>query len=218
MKHTGRVKGYLSGYVPEIDCIMMNNEFSIVRKHPDMIKYIDSLQRKNAEALSFYPTQVFEREMLKKRLWLGILNGEPCGYLYMGALGNDVKVHQVCIQYDARRMLYGAVLVAAMEDYLKKSHSYSVTLRCGFDLQANIFWETLGYSCIDIVDGGIRRQRKINIWRKQLQPHLFEEKKLMPAEGKTNSSLWRQNKQLGISSAFHRGKQLEQYKKIITNA
>jgi len=38
------------------------DDFVIVKEHPSLIEYIDGLQRKNAEALSFYPKQVFERE------------------------------------------------------------------------------------------------------------------------------------------------------------
>ena len=37
-------------------------DFIIVKEHPKMLEFIDFLQRKNAEALSFYPKQVFERE------------------------------------------------------------------------------------------------------------------------------------------------------------
>ena len=90
-----------------------------------MITYIDMLQKKNAEALSFYPKQVFEREQLNGRLFLGMLNGDPAGYLYVGASGGDVRCHQVCIQYDARRKLYGAMLVVAMEQYAKDAYSNS---------------------------------------------------------------------------------------------
>ena len=37
------------------------NDFLIIQDHPDMLTYIDMLQKKNAEALSFYPKVVFER-------------------------------------------------------------------------------------------------------------------------------------------------------------
>ena len=89
-------------------------EFVVTTMHPDMLSYIDGLQKKNAEALSFYPTQAFEREIEKGRIYLGLLNGEPCGYIYRGALRGDVRCHQVCIQYDARRRLYGAQIVSCM--------------------------------------------------------------------------------------------------------
>ena len=177
-----------------------------------MILYIDSLQKKNAEQLSFYPKQVFEREQKNGRLYLGMLNGEPCGYIYVGASGGDVKCHQVCIEYDARRRMYGAMLVLALENYANASFSNSITLRCGFDLDANKFWKELGYNCIAIKDGGVRRMRKINIWRKYLQPQMFEPIWVEPAEGKTDASLWRKHKETGIITGFNRGKKLEEYR------
>src|SRR6185369_10647928 len=105
---------------------------------------------------------------------LGMLNGEPCGYLYVGAVGKDVKCHQVCIQYDARRRLYGAAIVAVMEHYANEGRAASVTLRCGFDLDANTFWGSLGYQCVAHHIGGVRRMRTINVWRKQLAAELFD--------------------------------------------
>jgi GNAT superfamily N-acetyltransferase len=188
------------------------NDFLIIQDHPDMLTYIDMLQKKNAEALSFYPKVVFEREKENGRLFLGLLNGEPCGYIYMGAGGGDVKCHQVCIEYDARRKLYGSMLTIAMEDYAKKHQSNSVTLRCGFDLDANKFWKENGYNVIKIVDGGIRRMRKINVWRKYLKPQLFEDVYLEPSVGKTNASIWRKHKETGIITGFSRGKQINDYR------
>jgi len=194
------------------------NDFIIIKEHPQLLTYIDSLQKKNAEQLSFYPKQVFEREQKNGRLYLGMLNGEPCGYIYVGAAGGDVKCHQVCIQYDARRKLYGAMLVMALENYANESLSNSITLRCGFDLEANKFWKELGYNCIAVKQGGVRRMRKINVWRKYLQPQLFETEWVEPAKGKTNSTIWRKHKETGIVTGFTRGKKLEEYRLKLINS
>jgi hypothetical protein len=197
----------------------MIDDLIIVQDHPNIIGYIDDLQRKNAEYLAFYPRQVFERERDKRRLFLALLNNEPCGYIYAGALGQDVKCHQVCIQYDARRKLYGACLVGAVENYALDGYAASITLRCGFDLEANNFWQSLGYNVIAIRDGGIRRMRKINIWRKQLSPELFLTEYLEPCAGKTDASVWRKNKSTGLVTQFVRGKSLLQYRaKCISKA
>ena len=110
----------------------------------------------------------------------------------------DVKCHQVCIEYDARRNLYGAALVSVMENYANEGNASSITLRCGFDLDANTFWKSLGYICIAHHRGGARRMRTINVWRKQLYPALFDSIELIPASGKTDASLWRKNKQKGL--------------------
>jgi GNAT superfamily N-acetyltransferase len=192
---------------------MSNPDFQIVKVHPHLISFVDGLQRKNAEALSFYPKCVFERESENGRIFLGMLNGEPCGYLYVGAQGADVKCHQVCIEYDARRRLYGAALVAAMEEYAEGA--CTLTLRCGFDLDANTFWAEMGYQCIGVQDGGIRRMRKINVWRKAMQIELFADASVVPAVGKTDASVWRKNKQTGLVTQFIRGKRMRDYRALI---
>lgn len=186
-------------------------DFVVVRSHPDLLAYIDSLQRKNAEALSFYPTQVFEREAERGRLFLGLLNGEPCGYIYVGAPPR-LRCHQVCIQYDARRRRYGEGLVLVMEDHAREVQAESITLRCGFDLDANDFWSACGYSCIGQADGGIRRMRTINVWRKELHPSLFGVLATEPASGKTDASVWRRHKDTGIVSQFVRGSRMQDYR------
>ena len=191
-------------------------DFCVVQSHPDLIGFVDSLQKKNAECLSFYPRQVFEREAEKGRIFLGLLNGEPCGYLYAGALGRDVKLHQVCIQYDARRFMYGAGIVHCMEQYAKDATS--ITLRCGFDIEANEFWKALGYQCIAHQAGGVRRMRTINVWRKWMGAELFETLAIEPAKGVADASIWRKNKQTGLVTQFVRGKAMRDYRALITQS
>jgi GNAT superfamily N-acetyltransferase len=194
----------------------MTDTFTVVKTHPLMISYIDKLQRENAEALSFYPTQVFEREIEKERLFLGLLNGQPCGYIYTGAGADGImRCHQVCIQYDARRRLYGAMLVVAMEEYANQKGCHTAALRCGFDLDANVFWDSLGYKCYDTVEGGVRRMRKINLWRKNLQQSLFEVQSIEPATGKTSAAFWAKHKKTGIVSQFVRGKAMKDYRVLL---
>jgi len=191
------------------------DDFVVVNQHPSMIEFVDGLQKKNAEALSFYPRQVFEREQQAGRLFLGLLNGQPCGYIYAGAQNSDVKCHQVCIQYDARRRLYGAALVQVLEAYANEGKASTVTLRCGFDIEANEFWKALGYGVVAVHDGGIRRMRRINVWQKQLTPGLFDPVYIEPEVGKTSASVWAKHKQTGIVTQFIRGKRMDQYRALI---
>lgn len=193
------------------------DDFVLVKHHPQLVEYVDSLQRKNAECLSFYPTQVFERESRKGRILLSLLNGEPCGYLYMGS-GSDgtLRCHQVCIQYDARRRLYGAMLVSAMEDHAIRCGCAWARLRCGFDLDANEFWDSLGYVCVRHDAGGVRRMRTINVWSKAVSPTLFGNIGIEPAKGKTSASLWTKHKQTGLVTQFVRGQAMKDYRAILT--
>jgi hypothetical protein len=59
--------------------------FTIVREHPDLLTYVESLQAKNSDALGFLPRSVFECEAELGRIFLGLLNGEPCGYILAGS-------------------------------------------------------------------------------------------------------------------------------------
>lgn len=183
-----------------------------------LLTYVDHLQRKNAEALSFYPSATFEREAERGRIFLSLLNGEPCGYIYVGAANGTMRCHQVCIEYGLRRRLYGAALVAHVEAYAVARGVYACRLRCGFDLDANTFWRSMGYVCISVEQGGVRRMRKINVWRKQLQPELFLDLECEPATGKTDASVWRRGKQTGLVTQFVRGGAMQEYRAEVVRA
>ena len=43
------------------------------------LKYIDHLQKKNAEELAFYPAVVFEREIDNERILLALVNKQHAG-------------------------------------------------------------------------------------------------------------------------------------------
>jgi len=174
------------------------------------LSYIDSLQRKNAEELSFYPKAVFEREIPNFRILLARINNDPVGYLYHGAFGSVLKIHQACIQYDARGYLYGAELIANLKRLADAANTASITLRCGSDIAANGFWRAMGFYCQSVTPGGVRRRRDINEWRLDLQPQLFVSE-VDASDKKQNASIWRRHKD-GSKSQFLRGQGLKQYR------
>ena len=190
----------------------MSGDLVIVKSHPDMLRYVDDLQRKNSDSLAFYPSQVFEREYENGRLYLAMLNGAPCGYIYRGAFGPTVRCFQVCIQYDARRRFYGAAIVQVVEADAVAARSSIIALRCGFDLDANDFWRSLGYKCVGVVDGGLRRGRRINLWQKQIGPLLFDLVESEPERGKQSTRLWLRHKETGIVTQFDRGRRMRDYR------
>lgn len=194
------------------------DDYIIVTQHPDMLIYIDALQRSNAEQLAFVPIKRLAYEVSAGNVFLALLNAMPCGYLYFGTRQDQISVHQACIQYDARRRLYGAMLITALEDHALAHGVKTISLRCGFENDANYFWSSLGYKTIAIQPGGVRRMRQINVWRKNLAPTLFEDAVLEPAKGKTDASIWRKHKQTGLITQFHRGNQLLDYRAQLINS
>jgi hypothetical protein len=188
---------------------------AIVVRLAEMIDlpYIDSLQRKNAEELSFYPLCVFEREMAAGRILLALVNGEPAGYLYHGAMLKRVNIHQACIQYDLRGMLYGARLVSALTTIASSSGCLYVTCHCGSDIDANNFWRAVGFYCQSTTQGGVRRRRDVNHWRYDIETPLFADG-VEPSERKQDASLWRRNHG-EVKSQFMRGDAMRAYRKLL---
>jgi GNAT superfamily N-acetyltransferase len=148
--------------------------FSVVTFHPSLVEYAVGLQAKHSNELGFLPRAVFERGAENGQLFLGLLNGEPCGYILAGSGFQGVlRRWQVCIQYDARRRLYGAMLVAAVEKYGEDRGCWRSEVRCASDLEANAFWASVGYTLTgEEPCGEARRPRRshINIWTKPLHP------------------------------------------------
>jgi len=179
--------------------------------------YVDSLQRKNAEELAFYPRAAFEREIEARRIVLARLNGEPAGYLYHGALAPICKIHQACIQYDLRGQLYGAALVNWLVAMARPAGVLAITLRCGSDIEANAFWARMGFECEAILPGGVRRRRDINCWRLPLTEPLFAGVQVVPSALKQDASLWRRQKG-ETRSQFMRGRQMRQYRALLEAA
>ena len=76
----------------------------------------------------------------------------------------------------------------------------------------------MGFKCIDIQAGGVRRMRDINVWFKQTKPDLFGSEPsiiMQPSTKKKDSSLWSKRKKGTSQSRMLRGKALLQYRKKI---
>lgn len=181
------------------------------------LTFIDYLQKRNAEDLSFYPKQVFEREIAKERILLALVNNQHAGYLYHGRVGlqKPIKIHQACIEYDLRGNWYGAGLVGALEDMGKLAQVHGISLRCGSDIAANLFWKLMGFECVAITEGGIGRMRDINTWFKTLNADLFSFNIKEPSVKKKDFSIWRKRGKDKKANRMLRGKSLLLYRRAI---
>jgi hypothetical protein len=133
--------------------------------------FIMALQRKNRESLGGLPTPAIEDRILRRTLLLGLLNNEPAGYVMYDYRGGILRIPQACIQYDARRRHYGESLIATMMN--SHPEASEIRLRVASDLDANIFWQSLGFVCVGTVQGGSRRGRLLNLWQKWKTDRLF---------------------------------------------
>lgn len=127
--------------------------------------YVDSLRRQESESLGFLPSLVYEevvtRAMPNHRLWLAEVNADPVGFLYAspGEVGRSLRIIQVCLQRDARRLEYGRALVDEAESYASLLQRPAVACHVATDLEAGAFWTALGFDVLRLIPGGSRRAR-----------------------------------------------------------
>ncbi len=135
------------------------------------LSYVVSLMRSNREAVGGLLEPAIQERLDRGTVLLASQNDDPIGYLLYDSRNGEIRIPQACIQYDARRREYGESLVAALLDLHPQAES--VSLRCAADLEANLFWRDLGFTCTGTVPGGRRRGRTINCWTRWLAPRLF---------------------------------------------
>ena len=138
---------------------------------PDDLRYVVSLMRANRESVGGMPEPAIQERIDRGTVLLAEINADPVGYVLYDLRGGVLRIPQACIQYDARRRQHGEALIRAMLarhiDGLRE-----VSLRCAADLEANVFWRDMGFTCVGNVPGGKRRGRTINVWAMWLERKL----------------------------------------------
>lgn len=134
-----------------------------------IITYVDSLAKKNSEALSFIPRPRLELYEEAGQILLELENNEPCGFIVHGNDYRLMRIFQACIQYDARRREHGLALVKRLIEKAQHKRLEGIRLKCAQDLEANEFWEQCGFEIVQTIPGGKRRGRILNVWHLPLQ-------------------------------------------------
>jgi hypothetical protein len=136
------------------------------------VKYVDKLQRQNAEDLAFYPMETLRKAMDSNHIIHIKENGDPAGYLWFGALWpqDDTIIYQACIDYDLRRQHLGFSMLSDLIIIVKSIGGTGIRLKCGSSSESNSFWKAAGFYCTAVVQGGVKRKRDLNVWRTDFDP------------------------------------------------
>ncbi|MDD5701597.1 MAG: GNAT family N-acetyltransferase [Dehalococcoidales bacterium] len=140
------------------------------------IAYIESLRRKESEAIGFIPKLRYEMEINGERHGSVLVieeDGELVGFVYATHGNITTHIQQIAIQEDARRMDRASALV---EYLMQASPLIQVSCRCAQDLESNEFWKALGFNLVGVIDSKSmysvgkdkrsRRGRQLNIFCK----------------------------------------------------
>lgn len=145
-------------------------EIQVRQATEDDLLYVVSLMRANRESVGGLPVPALRERIDRGTVLLASINDDPVGYVLYDYRDGIIRIPQACIQYDARRRRYG---VALMQRLLGRYESIrEVSLRCAADLDANVFWRDMGFTCVGSVPGGKRRGRTINLWTMWMERRL----------------------------------------------
>lgn len=112
------------------------------------LKFLDSLSRKNGHCVGFLPLIAYMEALNQDRVTLLFYNEEPAGYLIRGPLKECTKIYQLVIAEELRRIENGTSLLEHLRKQALAVDAYEISLHCAEDLEANKFWQTLGFQQI----------------------------------------------------------------------
>jgi GNAT superfamily N-acetyltransferase len=122
----------------------------------------------NSECLGFIPSGTIKRYAEAGQILMEFEGGDACGYLILGNGSPVGKIYQACIEFDLRRLSHGIALVDRAIFKARQNGCHAIELRCRENLEANKFWAALGFSMVRCVQGGKRRGKMLNVWRKDV--------------------------------------------------
>ncbi len=168
--------------------ILYTNGDLIVRNSnmQDML-FIDKLQKDNSYAVGFIQRTVWDKYVFGGErnfvVFVCEKNNDPVGYILitpgMGE-GHSIKIQQIAVRDDARRLDYGSALIAVVRDFCNTFNRTGATLRCRTDLESNKFWQALGFYKYGIWEKGkvnhvgFKASKDINLWRIDLNDRQFQ--------------------------------------------
>ena len=123
------------------------------------IPYILNLANKEGRSIGFIPKPAYEAAITgiktgrrwsltcNDKLWIATENNDPVGFV-LASFGDIVKVNQICIQEDARKLERGRLLLDALEGHATQLGRYKYGCGCADDLESNFFWKAMGWEFV----------------------------------------------------------------------
>jgi len=136
------------------------------------LQFIDSLQKLHSKQLGFMHRKTLEGKIALKHVIVAEESGQAIGY----CIGSDKYlkreelgvIYQLNVSPGKQRHLVGAQLVQAMFD--RAAYGCKLfCLWCAQDLEANHFWESIGFVPIAFRAGSRTKKRMHIFWQKRIR-------------------------------------------------
>lgn len=120
--------------------------------------YIDSLRKREGNALGFIPKDAYlaimenrpirekdARIHLTNRVLVTTDNDDLTGFVYASFARVWASIFQIVVQEDARRWARALLMADEIEAEAKRRGCWGVKCRVAYDLESNSFWRAIGY-------------------------------------------------------------------------
>ena len=151
----------------------------VLKTPVEVESYIDqvrSLGDANRSALGFLPASAYTETAMKGGLWVAVdqTNNDLLGYLLFGGTYPHLKVFQVHVLPEFRSRGLARRLLEELKKYGEENNYQTISARVAAELEANRFWQCIGFRIIRRVAGSVRSGRTLNVYLFELDtPSLF---------------------------------------------
>ena len=158
---------------------------------------IDKLQRENSYAVGFIQNTIWDKYVFggERNFFVLVVeaNNDPVGYTLITpgrGMGSYLRIQQIAVRDDARRLKYGHALMAVIERFATEQNRAGARLRCRADLESNHFWRAMGFTVENVVRKGavnhvgFNASDDINLWMREFDqvPRLFVPERVLEPE------------------------------------
>lgn len=132
------------------------------------LEYCEALAKRNSYCIGFVPRIRYKQSFDSDRLLVATYNGDLSGFALYTVAKKILKIQQVIVQEDCRRLDHATALIAAAVRKAVTMGAGCIRLRCAIDLEANYFWQFLGLQLLEVLHPKTARMRAICVWELDL--------------------------------------------------
>lgn len=133
-----------------------------------LIKFVLGEARRGRDAIGFIPKPRLSFEASRGHLYALRGSDEYLGFLLRGPWRTITHIHQVWMRQDVRRRLYASLLLAEVLADAPTDKTRTITLNCANDLDAMLFWPSLGFEPVHVRLPTNYRRRRVTTFERTI--------------------------------------------------
>lgn len=110
-----------------------------------LLPQVEALAKKVRWQISFLPAQAYLAALERGRLLTLTHDNEVLGFCMFGVRREVARIHQLAVRPDARRRINATDLLCAIAAAPGAANVRTLRARVAADLEANLFWTSLGF-------------------------------------------------------------------------